>query len=280
MAMEMKEKIADQSKSQPGGLFAREISLWALLARGSIYKILAVLAIMISVEGALFYKSFSESAEWEFYKALSEITEWGSATGVKFERIFAYSGIDIVFLAGFCLVAIVLVRSQSETHGSRSGYTLRRLRITKRHLFWVMTVFNFLCFVLLFAVQIWAALFMCRLYREMAPAELVSPQLEFLAFYQTNLLHDLLPLADVIKWVKNLLTLLALSTVTANQSASNRWQSAALAMSIVVWWIVTGGIGIQSSELVVFIPLMLIIIVSALRGMGFWSSDKSAEEPR
>ena len=278
----VKEKVNANGKHleeyRPSGRFAREISLWALLARGSIYKILTILVIIVSVEGALFYHTM--------YSWLGEVEitdagfEWFyDSIQFRFERIFSYSGIPVVFLVAFWLMGFVLVRSQSETHGSRSGYTLGRLRVSGQHLFWVSTAYNFLCFALLFAVQILAALWMCRMYRDAMPAELVSPQFEFLTFYQIVFLHGLFPLAEIGKWVKNLLMLLALSLSVAENS---RYQPLRVvcSLSIPVWWFTSGGIGFHWNELIMEVLLVALIVMSALGGMGILGRDKSVEEPK
>lgn len=277
-------KAKHLEEHRPSGRFAREISLWALLARGSIYKILTILVIMVSVEVALFCHTL--------YSWLGEVEttdagfEWFyDSIRFRFERIFSYSGISVVFLVAFWLMGFVLVRSQSETHGSRSGYTLGRLRVSGRHLFWMRTAYHFLCFVLLFAVQIWTALWMCEIYRKAMPAELVSPQFEFLSFYQIAFLHSLFPMAEIGKWVKSLLMLLALSMMLAENSRyqpQGMWisLSTSLSFSTFVWWLVSGEIGFHWNELVMEVLLVVLILVSALRGMGILGRDKSVEEPK
>lgn len=276
MGMEIKEERRKRKESHPSGSLAREISLWALLARGSIYKILAILALMVPVEIFLFCRRMEKYVDWK-----SELRS-GIDNTPRFNRIFADSRIYMVFLAAFCLVAFALVLSHSETYGTRSGYTLRRLRVSQKHLFWVTSAYNFLCFILLFVVQIFAALWMCRLYQERMPAELVPSQLEFLAFYRTGLLHNLLPLADVEKWVKSLLMLLAVSVSVADRSHANKWwQMWALIplLCLYVWWIAVEGTGFQGADVIWDIWFVVLIAVSVLRGIGIMGKDKSVQEP-
>lgn len=276
MGMEIKEERRKRKESHPSGSLAREISLWALLARGSIYKILAILALMVPVEIFWFCRRMEKYMDWK-----SELRS-GIDNTPRFNRIFADSRIYMVFLAAFCLVALVLVLSHSETHGTRSGYTLKRLRVSQKHLFWVTTAYNFLCFMLLFVVQIFAALWMCRLYQERMPAELVPSQLEFLAFYRTGLLHNLLPLADVEKWVMSLLMLLAVSVSVADRSRANRWwQVCALIVLLCLYvrWVALEGTGFQGTNVVWDMGFVVLIAVSVLRGIGVLGADKSVREP-
>lgn len=276
MGMKITEERRKLKESHPSSSFAREISLWALLARGSIYKILAILVLMVPVEILLFCRTMEEYVEWK-----SDLIS-GIDITPRFEWIFAKSRIYIVFLAAFCLVAFALVLSHSETYGTRSGYTLKRLRVSQKHLFWVTSAYNFLCFILLFVVQVFAALWMCRLYQERMPAELVPSQLEFLAFYRTGLLHNLLPLADVEKWVMSLLMLLGVSVTAADRSHANQWWQVwrwIPFLCFYVWWIAVEGIGFQGADVIWDIWFVVLIAVSVLRGIGIMGKDKSVQEP-
>ena len=73
--------------------------------------------------------------------------------------------------------------------------------------------------MLVFALQVLAAVTICRLYEAKLPLELVSPQYLFLTFYRNEFLHCILPMADVGKWMCNFLLLLAL----AMDAACGRW---------------------------------------------------------
>ena len=260
---------------RPSGSFAREISLWALLARGSIYKILTVLMLMTAAEMVMFSRKLQVFAERD-YDGDTYIAYF-----YRFEKVFNASEAPTLFFAAFCLISFVLVWSHLDTHGTKSSYTLKRLRVTGSHLFWVTTGYNFLCYLLLSAVQIGAALWMCRLYRERMPVELVSSQFEFLAFYRTGLLHELFPLADVAKWIRSLLLFFALSAMAADQSRMKPWRRFGMLgfyPCAGVWLIALEGIGFQMMDVVWYVVFAALSVVSVLRGIGIWGTDKSIRE--
>lgn len=171
------------------------VSLWALCARGSFYKILLVLAGMALAEFAC------------FEIVCRKMT--GNAALLSPEKMIDECLLQPIFLCAFGLVYFILLWTESEHRGTRSGYTLLRLRVTQRQQFAVRTVYNMFCLTLVFSVQAALAAALCARYAELLPEELVSPQLLFLAFYRNRFLHSLLPMAEIGKWVKNLLLLTA-----------------------------------------------------------------------
>lgn len=171
------------------------VSLWTLCARGSFYKILLVLAGMALAEFAC------------FELVCRKMT--GNAALLSPEKMIDECFLQPVFLCAFGLIYFILLWTESEHRGTRSGYTLLRLKVTQRQQFAVRTVYNTLCLTLVFSVQAALAAALCARYVERLPEELVSPQLLFLAFYRNRFLHSLLPMAEIGKWVKNLLLLTA-----------------------------------------------------------------------
>ncbi len=173
------------------------VSMFALYACGSLYRVLAVLAGMILAEGISFY-------------AVCRRLE-RSGTMAYPEQMIELCLLKYIFLTALVLVAFLLIVTEGDRGGCRSSYTLFRLKVSRKQQFVVKTVYNFLCLMMVFAVQILAALVICRLYAERLPAELVSPQYLFLVFYRSEFLHCILPMADVEKWVCVFLLLLALA---------------------------------------------------------------------
>ena len=264
-------------RTRPSGNFAKEISLWALLARGTIYKILIILAILAVGQCAL------------FYGGLIRQTEQVQLSEADFETFFSLSGGNVLylsayrflFLAAFALIMFTLIRCETINSGSMFSYTLRRLRVSERHLFLVETVYNFLCFVLLFAVQVWVILWMYRIYMNRIPGNPVSHQIAFLAFYRVPFLHNLLPLAETGKWVRNLLMLLAVSmdvaTEKAGESKKRVFQTWYCLVLIGTWWMLTD-VGFHFADVFMGTVFGIVILVSVMKILGFWISDGSVLE--
>lgn len=264
-------------RTRPSGRFAREISLWALLAGGTVYKILTILVILAVGQCALFYGNLIRQAEQ------------GQLSEADFEAFFSLSGgnglfmrvYTLLFLAAFALIMFTLKRCETVNSGSLFYYTLRRLRVSERHLFFVETAYNLLCFVLLFAVQVWVILWMYWMYMKRIQGNPVSHQIAFLAFYRIPFLHNLLPLAETGKWVRNLLMLLAVSmdAATEKMGQSKRaglltWYSLVL---IGTWWMLTD-VGFHFADVFMGVIFSVIILVSVMKILGFWISDDSVLE--
>lgn len=166
------------------------LSLWALLAKSSIYKLIAVFAVMVLTEILLYYGC------------------------LKLERGYTLNGtmesshISAVFLVAMGLVFFILARTEGLME-ERSRGTMLRLRLSGREIFVIKTLYNVFCLVLLFILQIWLAIWMVRFYGEVMTDIYASPQRLFLAFYRIDFLHCLLPMAETGKWIRNLLFLLA-----------------------------------------------------------------------
>lgn len=264
-------------RTRPSGNFEKEISLWAFLARGTIYKILIILVILAVGQCALFYGSLIRQAEQ------------GQLSEADFETFFSLSGGNglylsayrFLFLAAFALIMFTLIRCETVNSGSMFSYTLRRLRVSERHLFFVETVYNFLCFVLLFAVQVGVILWMYRMYMNRIPGNPVSHQIAFLAFYRVPFLHNLLPLAETGKWVRNLLMLLAVSmdvaTEKAGESKKRVFQTWYCLVLIGTWWMLTD-VGFHFADVFMGTVFGIVILVSVMKILGFWISDGSVLE--
>lgn len=255
----------DGEKTSLSVRFTREISIWALLARGSIYKVLAILVMMSVAEGSLFLNSLNRSLrQTPFVMA-------------GFVPVLNYSGAVIGFMAALCLVFTVLFLCETEHGGSRWGYTMDRLLVTDRHQILIKFVYNILCFVLLFGVQAWIGMWMCRMYADRMPGEFVSPQLTFLAFYQSSFLHNVLPLAESAKWVRNVLMILALSAelAMARRRRNSGVMGAIPALSI-IW--MTEDIGFHATQIVADVVCVVVIIDAVLQFLGIWRVDSSVQE--
>lgn len=252
----------DKSKETGGSTrFSREISIWALLARGSIYKIFLILVSMGAMECLLFFLSLNRALQRNQQSL--------------FEALFDYSGAIIVFLAAMCLTVIVLGRCESENGGSRSGYTLNRLIVTDRRQMVIKLAYNIFCFILLFGVQAWIALWMCGMYERRMPGELVSPQLVFLAFYRSNFLHNILPLAESAKWVRNILMIFATS---ASLAVNRNRYFQFYALSVLPIACLLSDIGPNAADIVVEIAYVAVILDAVLRFLGIWRVDSSVQE--
>ena len=121
------------------------LSLWALLARCSIYKVLAVLAVMALAEVLLFYRCLRTGGEYTLEGAVMS------------------SHLSVVFMAALWLVCFVLAWTQGRLD-VKSNATILRLRLSGSRIFMIKTVYNVVCIVMLFMAQIWLGIWLVGLY--------------------------------------------------------------------------------------------------------------------
>lgn len=197
----------------------KHISVVLLFARSTIFPILALLAAMAAVELALFRHELNVHLR-------------SFANGDNFdslEQIVDYSSILLIFGAAFLLMTVILCLPGCR-FGSRTDYTVGRLSLDERTIYWWQVGYNAACYVILWAVQLGVALICCALYVDAAPATSVTGQTVFLAFYRSPLLHALLPLEEVLLWLRNLAFLAGLALSTARVPVCRRQGKAAVAV--------------------------------------------------
>lgn len=165
----------------------RHMSFLMLLARSTVWKLLAIFVLMTAAEFGL--------AVWR----------GGSVQGL--EQLFRASYIRWVFAAAVWGVSTVLYASQSE-NGGKLDYTIRRLRIGHRTVFAWQCAYSVTCLLILWGVQLLTALALCRFW--LGQQEAYSPQALYLAFYRSEFLHALLPLDDWTIYVRNIFLFTAL----------------------------------------------------------------------
>lgn len=180
------------------------LSLWALLARCSIYKILAVLAAMALAEGILFYNCPNVGTGVE-----------SLAKAVEDSRLSA------IFLAVLGLVCFILAWTEQRLD-AKSAAALSRLQLTDNRTFLIKTAYNIFCLAMLFMTQVWLVIWLAGMGGTGLEAAHVSPQRMFLAFYRIDFLHCLLPMAETGKWVRNLLLLLAFGAAAAGSPKAGK----------------------------------------------------------
>ena len=188
------------------------LSMWALLAKCSIYKILAVLLVMVLAEGVVFSMTLGGfCVNGELEAGISEGMEIGALY-----RVFENRGFYPIFVAASGFVYFILVWTQRRLE-NENGVALQRFRMSWKGFYIIKAVYNVLCLLLLFAVQVWAMFGMLWIFRWEAGMGQTGGQLYLYAFYGVRFLHCLLPVADVGKWLRNLLLVAALAMTAARQ---------------------------------------------------------------
>lgn len=216
------------------------LSFLALLARASIYRVLLVLAAMVFVESALFFV-YSQKAD-------------GYALGSNFYNQLLFP----VFLAALGLIFFRLMWTEA-VMGDAGMYTLQRLRISGSRIFFAEAFYNFFCLLMVFIVQIWLSIGMLSVHTK----DTVSSQHLFLALYKIEFLHCLFPMAEVWKWLRNILLLLAFSMGAACGFGKRDYVLPVLTFLMTICWFISP-IGREFSDFVCIL-LSVLGIVAGLR---------------
>ena len=223
----------------------KQLSVFNLMATSSIYKITGLFALMGIIEFFLFRMIM-----------LAGPAETGT---FHIEYVFQNSRIPWVFAAAFVLLTILLCLTGYET-SSKQGYTLMRLSVSEKQVFGIQALYNTLCYILFCSIQLLIVFLLGFYFTKNAPAEYVTNQTMFLAFYRSDFLHALLPYEDIIIWVKNILLVLSLGICTAGFTMAQRKGKRAYELILIIGTaIVFFQAPLDKAEITIFCFLLCIV---------------------
>ena len=160
----------------------RYLSMFEMIARSSIYKVLFVISGMILAEAVCFYFSMQ------------------NASGRNFTEYIDQSQYSLIFKIAYILITIVIVLPGMNL-GSTQSYTLQRLRIKENRIYWLQAMYNFLTYVLLWGTQLVMILASALVFQKNLPKGITwGNQTLFLEFYRSAFMHSILPLEDGPSW--------------------------------------------------------------------------------
>ena len=179
-------------------------SVFMLMARSTIYRVLGLLILMAVAEAGLFWLRLQQGAiDGNF----------------SLEAIISESRLSWACAAFFLFVNVILSWG---SYTISDTYTAARLSVSGKAVYLWQCIYNTLCYLLFWMVQILIGIGLCRVYEAMAPAEFVSNQTVFLAFYRSNFLHSFLPFEDTWVWIRNILLVVALGICSSRIPGKNR----------------------------------------------------------
>lgn len=183
----------------------RHISVFYLIARESIYKLLAVMAISVALQLLLFNISCSNGLQF-----------------VRVDSIFDGSKIQYVFFATIIALAVLLCKTGMQ-FSSQSGYTLRRLRIPEKAVFALQSIYNFTVLFFIVCTEIVLCFLLAEKGIAHLPDEYVTNQSIYIAFYSNEFLQNMFCGQDALRIVRNICTGFALSVNYAAFSFLSRY---------------------------------------------------------
>jgi len=205
----------------------RYVSVFEMFTRSSLYKVLLILATMAVAQLVSFYMTMQEHSD----VILSDLID---------KSCFSW-----IWKIAYILVTIAIVLPSCNM-GSVQDYTLGRLRIKEKRVHLVQSLYNTLCYVLLWMTEVVVLLATSTYYLKTTKLA-VSNQTVFLEFYKSPMMHSILPLEDIPGWI--LLILFMIGTGFAAERFSRRQR-----------------IGKLSWELILMVALMLLLFPRQLGG--------------
>lgn len=187
----------------------RQLSVFTLLLRQTLYKLLAILGIMALAEGILWYFNV-RTADFLLFDALDS------------------SGMIWVFGIAFILVTLMLCFTGCD-FGNKQSYSLRRLGVSEKNVFLWQCFNNSCCYLLLWGLQLAVVLAQSSVWT----LSHGNQQTLMLTAYKSVLLFNLLPLSSVWGWIRNVVIVLGLGICTAQFPYMQRRNKTAIPWIIV-----------------------------------------------
>ena len=196
-----------------------------LMVRSTFYKALGIMLLMCGAQFGMFFFRLQRLAE---------------SNRLSLEFTIEKSFIGIFFVAAF-IALFLLLSSTGKSKKAKTAYTLNRLQISEDWIFFWQSLYNILCFALLYFIQVIMAMFLCYYYVENSGDSTITDQTVFLAFYRNSFFHSLLPFDEPHSVAANFVTLFIAGTVSALTPMKERHGSGAGIPWYLCFWIVING---------------------------------------
>lgn len=170
----------------------KQLSVLMLIARSTVYPILALLFVVGAAQLGVFLLTLS------------------AAPGTAPEVVAAQSRIALIYGAGFLILCAILCSFGYE-FSARQRYTLRRLRVGEKTVYAWHAAYCAASLLLYWAFGALMALALVKLSLSRCAEGDVTSQTLYLTFYRGGYLHSLAPLADWPRLVRNIIYVLGLA---------------------------------------------------------------------
>lgn len=173
----------------------KHLSVFSLIARDSIYKIFC-LWILSAVLQSVFFS-------FQLKKQTS--AEIPSVKG-SFEGAFIW-----VIFAIFFVITLTMLTKTGMQFSSKTGYTLRRLRISEKNVFLWQSTYNFIMIFLTVIFEILLCFFLAKTAAGALPEKFITNQSIYIAFYDCAFLQNLFAGRDTVRIIRNIIMIISLS---------------------------------------------------------------------
>lgn len=184
----------------------RYLSVFEMITRNSIYKVLGLIAVMVAAEVITCAISWQQPLAY----MKPNIEEWVD------QSHFVW-----MFMGTFIILSGVLAFYGTNI-GSMQSYTLQRLRIPERSVYKLQCLYNILCLGLLWMTQVAVLLGICAFYMEYKVGVVKTNMTVFLAFHRNDFMHSILPLQDLAGWALLVFFIICTGVFAARFTRSQR----------------------------------------------------------
>ncbi len=173
----------------------KHISVFMLMIRSCVYKLLLVLLAMTAAEIGIF-----AMLPYRDYTLLFEL--------------FDNSGIYYVYLAAVVLCAVIQL-GVCTSGKAQPRYTLARLSVSEKTVMVWHWLSAAMCFIIIWAWQIILVYALARWHAAEANVYWISHQSIFLSTFRSQFLHSVLPLEDISRLARNIVMAICMGGVCA-----------------------------------------------------------------
>lgn len=240
----------------------RHKSVLQLYVRSSFHWLIAVCVLLAGAEFFWFRHTFQK---------LLKQYEAGEIFVLLPERVVEMAHLEYFFLAALALVTVILLLN-GRNISSKQEYTLYRLGIQQKYVFLWQAIYGSLSYLLLWAVQVAAAVGLCMYFVKTADSSMMTNQTLFLAFCRNEFLSFVLPVHNVLGGVAHISMYLALGWSVAYETYCHRRGKRSFWLWIVVgvgYAAVAGG---ATASLFFFVLAIGVISFFTLKE-GEWTLD-------
>ena len=235
-------------------------SVFGFYIRSSIYRVLLILLLMVlAVTGVFMFVFHGELTN--YYELLGQVVQGNAEVAylARPEKLFDNRLILVILELANIAVTIMLVLPGCEFK-AKTTYTIKRLQVSERACFFWQVLCSLMTYLLVYAVQLAVIIGLSQYYINHVPEELVGNQSVFLMFYRSELLHSLLPLADIRIWIRNMFLLFGFSFAVAGYSYQQRRKKQPMAL----YWMITSSTFFFRQEIAGFSNVMLLSLVALM----------------
>lgn len=216
----------------------KHLSVLMLVVRSSIYRLLLVWLSMLTAESIFFLQAMRRSRASGLWDIEAVLRQSGMAWGLG---------------AAFILTTLILCSTGCQ-FGSQPGYTLRRLSISEKAVFFWQSLYNICCYILLWGVQILIAVVFAKICCMQMDSAALKNQTLLLSFYRNSFLHCLFPLSEIWLWIRNGILAIGMGLAAAQYPFRQR----------------------RGKTIQIALPMAIVILVLFVRDLGIVFSDVCA----